>query len=48
MGPSEGAALLTLNRGEEVIFEGEENNGFMKVATSNGSGWVKAVMLRKQ
>lgn len=47
-GPSEGATLLTLNRGEEVIFEGEENNGFMKVATSNGSGWVKAVMLRKQ
>lgn len=47
-GPSEGATLMTLSKTDEVIFEGEEANGFMKVATPNGSAWVKAVMLRKQ
>ena len=47
--PAEGAAAVaTLSKNDEVIFEGEEANGFMKVATPNGSGWVKAVMLRKQ
>jgi hypothetical protein len=45
---SEGAELTTLTRTDEVIFEGEEQNGFMKVATPKGSGWVKAIMLRKQ
>jgi hypothetical protein len=43
----EGAALTTLTKTDEVIFEGEEQNGFMKVATPRGSGWVKAIMLRK-
>jgi hypothetical protein len=45
---SEGAELTTLGRSDEVIFEGEEQNGFMKIATQKGSGWVKAIMLRKQ
>lgn len=43
-----GAAVATLQKNDEVIFEGEEANGFMKVATANGSGWVKAVLMRKQ
>ena len=32
----------------EVIFEGEEKDGFMKVETGKGTGWVKAIMMRKQ
>jgi hypothetical protein len=45
---SEGAELTSLSKTEEVIFEGEEQNGFMKIATSKGSGWVKAIMMKKQ
>lgn len=47
--PAEGGPVVaTLQKTDEVIFEGEESNGFMKVATPSGSGWVKAVMLRRQ
>lgn len=47
--PAEGGATVaTLSKTDEVIFEGEESNGFMKVATPSGSGWVKSVMMRKQ
>jgi hypothetical protein len=45
---SEGAELQTLGRAEELIFEGEEQSGFMKVTTAKGSGWVKTIMVRKQ
>ena len=40
--------LASLSKFDEVIFEGEEQNGFMKVATPRGSGWVKTIMMRKQ
>lgn len=40
--------LATLGKDNEVIFEGEEREGFVKVATPSGSGWVKAIMLRRQ
>ncbi len=39
--------VVTLGRTDEVIFAGEEQDGFMKVETSSGTGWVKAIMLRK-
>ena len=45
---AEGLELTSLGKTDEVIFEGEESNGFMKVATPKGSGWVKAIMMRKQ
>jgi hypothetical protein len=45
---AEGAELTTLGKTDEVIFEGEEQNGFIKVATPRGSGWVKAIMLKKR
>jgi len=45
---NEGAELMTLSRSDEMIFEGQEQDGFMKVATPKGSGWVKAIMVRKQ
>ena len=47
-GASEGAELTSLTKTDEVIFEGEEQSGFMKVTTAKGSGWVKAIMMRKQ
>ena len=46
--PSEGSELTSLTKFDEVIFEGDEQNGFMKVATPRGSGWVKAIMMRRQ
>ena len=46
--PSEGPELTSLTKFDEVIFEGDEQNGFMKVATPRGSGWVKAIMMRRQ
>lgn len=46
---SDGAPeVMTLTKDAEVIFEGEEQDGYMKVATPRGSGWVKAIMMRKQ
>ncbi len=47
--PSDGAReVMSLGRTDEVVAEGDEQNGFMKVATPRGSGWVKAIMMRKQ
>lgn len=46
--PAEGVEVFSLGKFDEVIFEGEEQNGFMKVAGSRGSGWVKAIMMRRQ
>lgn len=40
--------VMSLSRSDEVVAEGEEQNGFMKVATSRGTGWVKTIMMRKQ
>jgi hypothetical protein len=47
--PKDGSReVMSLGRSDEVVAEGEEQNGFMKVATSRGTGWVKAIMMRKQ
>ena len=43
-----GPELTSLTKFDEVIFEGDEQNGYMKVATPRGSGWVKAIMMRRQ
>ncbi len=45
---SEGPVLATLSRSDEVIYGGEEKDGFMKVETGSGTAWVKAIMMRKQ
>jgi hypothetical protein len=42
-----GGDMQTLSRNDEVILAGEEQNGFAKVTTSRGDGWVKSVLLRK-
>lgn len=42
-----GALLVQLNRNDEVIFDGKEENGYLKVTTSNGDGWVKKTLMKK-
>jgi hypothetical protein len=47
-GPADSAGvLMSLSKTDEVLFLGEEKNGFAKVTSPNGDGWVKAVLLRK-
>jgi hypothetical protein len=47
--PRDGSGdLQTLGRNDEVLLNGEEMNGFVKVTTSRGEGWIKAILLRKQ
>jgi hypothetical protein len=47
--PSDGAReIMSLTKSDEVVAEGDEKNGFIKVATPKGTGWVKAIMMRKQ
>jgi curli biogenesis system outer membrane secretion channel CsgG len=46
--PRDGASeMQTLTRSDEVLLVGEEQNGFQKVTTARGDGWVKAILLRK-
>jgi curli biogenesis system outer membrane secretion channel CsgG len=42
-----GKAVATLSKGDEMIFMGEEQNGFLKVESGSGSGWVKKVLVSK-
>jgi len=47
--PREGSGdLQTLTKSDEVLLMGEEMNGYVKVASSRGEGWVKAILLKKQ
>lgn len=47
-GPSEaGKVVTTLSKGEEMIVMGEEQDGFIRVETANGGGWVKKVLVSK-
>ena len=34
-------------KGDEMIFMGEEKDGFLKVESGNGGGWVKKVLVSK-
>ena len=46
--PAENAKTLgTLSKGDEMIFMGEEKDGFLKVESGSGSGWVKKVLVQK-
>ncbi|HZV91698.1 MAG TPA: CsgG/HfaB family protein [Caldimonas sp.] len=40
--------VQTLTKSDEVLLSGEEMNGFVKVTTSRGEGWVKSILLRKE
>lgn len=46
--PSDSAkAVATLGKGEEMIFMGEEQDGFIKVESSKGGGWVKKILVTR-
>jgi len=46
--PSETSdALATLGKGEELIFMGKEQDGFVSVETTKGAGWVKKVLVTR-
>jgi curli biogenesis system outer membrane secretion channel CsgG len=46
--PKDGSPTLsTLAKTDEVLFLGEEKDGFMKVQTGKGEGWVKKILLKK-
>jgi len=47
--PKDGAVTLAaLNKADEVLYLGEERDGYFKVQASKGEGWVKKVLMRKQ
>jgi hypothetical protein len=45
--PNGTVVLLRLNKGDEVVFTGEEQDDFIKVQTSDSAGWVKKSLLSK-
>lgn len=38
----------TLKKSDGMIYMGEENNGFIKVETSDGGGWVKKILVTRK
>jgi len=40
--------VTNLKRGEEVVFTGEEKNGFLSVESNDGGGWVDKNLVKKQ
>jgi Curli production assembly/transport component CsgG len=46
--PSEaGEIITTLGKGEEMIFMGKEQDGFLQVESGKGSGWVKKILITR-
>ena len=46
--PKDGAAIVvTLNRGDEVVYLGAEDAGYVKVLAPSGEGWVKKLVVQK-
>lgn len=46
--PNGAAVLRRLNKGEEVVFLGEEQGDFIKVQSTESAGWVKKSLLSKE
>jgi hypothetical protein len=42
-----GKAVATLDKGEELIYMGVEENGFVQVESGKGGGWVKKILVTK-
>ncbi len=42
-----GKTVATLGKGDEMIVMGEEQDGFIKVESAMGGGWVKKVLISK-
>ena len=41
------SSMVMLGKTDELIFMGKEQDGFVSVETSKGSGWVKKVLISK-
>jgi curli biogenesis system outer membrane secretion channel CsgG len=47
-GPTDAAkAVATLSKGDEMIFMGEEQGGFLKVQSGSGAGWIQKILVTK-
>lgn len=42
-----GKAVATLEKGDELIYMGEEKDGYLKVESGKGGGWVKKILVAK-
>jgi hypothetical protein len=42
-----GQAVATLAKGDEMIYMGEEKDGYLRVESGKGSGWVKKLLVAK-
>lgn len=42
-----GKVVATLAKTDEMIYMGEEQNGYVKVESGSGSGWVKKILVTK-
>jgi hypothetical protein len=42
-----GKIVATLEKGDELIYMGEEKDGYLKVEAGKGSGWVKKILVAK-
>jgi curli biogenesis system outer membrane secretion channel CsgG len=42
-----GRTVATLGKGDELIYMGTEEGGFLKVESGKGSGWVKKILVAK-
>jgi hypothetical protein len=42
-----GEVVTTLGKGDDMIFLGKEEDGFVKVETGKGGGWVKKVLIAR-
>ena len=42
-----GKTVATLEKGDELIYMGEEQAGYLKVESGKGSGWVKKILVAK-
>lgn len=40
-------AVATLSKGEEMIYMGQEQGGFLRVETAHGGGWVKKLLVQR-
>jgi len=43
----EAGKAATLDKGDEMIYMGEEQAGYLKVESGSGSGWVKKILVAK-
>ena len=43
---NDSAIVTTLSKTDEMIFMGQEVNGFIQVETSKGGGWIKKVFVQ--